>query len=101
MKYWRKTLDQDQVKPSRGRVEIITDRCKGCGFCIEFCPKQVLTESKEFNRKGYHPVYVAHTSECVDCGLCELICPEFAITVTPLEAETDKEAIGEKESHNG
>jgi 2-oxoglutarate ferredoxin oxidoreductase subunit delta len=101
MKYWRKTLDQDQVKPARGQVEIIIDRCKGCGFCIEFCPKQVLAESKEFNRKGYHPVYVAHPDECVDCGLCELICPEFAVTVTPVESETDKEGTAKKEGQNG
>jgi len=91
MKYWRKTLDQDRVKPTRGRVEVLKDRCKQCRFCIEFCPKQVLEESTEFNRKGYHPVYAAHPNECVNCGLCELICPEFAISVVPLEEEEVKE----------
>lgn len=87
MKYWRKPLDQDRVKPSRGQVEILKDRCKGCQFCIEFCPTKVLEESTEFNRKGYHPAYAAHPSECVNCGLCEFICPEFAIKVTPVEEE--------------
>lgn len=91
MKYWRKTLDQDQVKPIRGRVEVLKDRCKQCRFCIDFCPKQVLEESTEFNRKGYHPVYAAHPNECVNCGLCELICPEFAISVVPLEEGEVKE----------
>ncbi len=92
MKYWRKTLDQDRVKPSRGRVEVLKDSCKQCRFCIEFCPKQVLEEAAEFNSKGYHPVYAARSDECVDCGLCELICPEFAISVTPLE-EVEKEEL--------
>jgi len=93
MKYWRKALDQGKVKPSRGQIDIIKDRCKGCRFCIEFCPKQVLEESSEFNSKGYHPVYAAHSDECVNCGLCELICPEFAIRVTPVEEEEVKQEV--------
>ena len=87
MKYWRKTLNQDRVKPSRGRVEVLKDRCKECGFCIEFCPKQVFEESTEFNRKGYHPAYADVDNDCPNCGLCELVCPEFAIYVVPLEEE--------------
>ncbi|MFC1870491.1 ferredoxin family protein [Chloroflexota bacterium] len=90
MKYWRKPLDGDRVKPTRGRVKVLEDRCKGCRFCIEFCPRHVLEESKGFNSKGYHPVYAAHSDECADCGLCELICPEFAINVVPVEEEAVK-----------
>ena len=87
MKYWRKTLDQDRVKLSHGRVEVLKDRCKGCRFCIEFCPKQALEESRETNSKGYHPVYAASSDKCANCGLCELICPDFAISVVPLGEE--------------
>ena len=79
MKYWRKPLDLDQVKIPRGEVHIIVDRCKGCGFCVEYCPKGVLVLSDEFNRKGYHPPKVIKTGECVNCKLCEMICPDFAI----------------------
>ena len=89
MKYWRKPLDQKK-QPSRGRVRVLKDRCKGCSFCIEFCPRQVLLESAEFNRKGYHPVYASDESECLNCGLCELICPEFAISVVPAEEEPEE-----------
>ena len=85
MKYWRIPLDHDKVKPGHGRIHIIKDRCKGCGFCIKFCPRQVLRESEEFNRKGYHPVYAANEGECPGCGLCEMICPEFAISVDGVE----------------
>ncbi len=79
MKYWRKPLDFDKVTVPRGDVRIIIDRCKGCGFCVEYCPKDVLEMSSEFNIKGYHPPMVVKRGECVNCNLCEMICPEFAI----------------------
>lgn len=87
MKYWRKTLDRDRVKPGRYQIQVLRERCKGCRFCIEFCPQHVLRESPELNRKGYHPVCADADNNCLNCGLCGLICPEFAIYVTPLEEE--------------
>jgi 2-oxoglutarate ferredoxin oxidoreductase subunit delta len=79
MKYWRTPLDVNEMKVPRGVVHILADRCKGCGFCIEYCPKDVLVFSDEFNRKGYHyPVFVGK-DDCVNCNLCEIICPDFAI----------------------
>lgn len=84
MKYWRKPLDLDQVKIPRGEVRIIPERCKGCGFCVEYCPKDVLAMSEDFNQKGYHPPKVVKPEECVNCNLCEMICPDFAIFSVPV-----------------
>lgn len=53
--------------------------CKGCGFCIEFCPKHVLAVSAAYNARGYHPPEVVPSAACSNCKLCELLCPEFAI----------------------
>ena len=79
MKYWRKPLDLLHSKETRGRVIIIEDRCKGCGFCIEYCPRDVLVMSSLFNKKGYHIPAVIDESKCVNCHFCEALCPEFAI----------------------
>ncbi len=80
---------EKEVKPARrGIVYIIKDRCKGCGFCIEFCPMQVLKRSEDFNERGYHyPVLEEDPPRkvCIACGFCNLICPEFAIYSKPIE----------------
>jgi 2-oxoglutarate ferredoxin oxidoreductase subunit delta len=87
MKFWRKPLDHDKFKKPEGEVHIIPDRCKGCGFCIEFCPNDVLVESEDFNIKGYHPPEAKEPEKCISCQLCELICPDFAIFVVALDEE--------------
>ena len=93
MKYWRKPLDSDTVKVPHGTVVIIANRCKGCGFCVEYCPKDVLVMSKQFNKKGYHPPEVVTEGLCVNCNLCEMICPDFAIFSVEA-AETAPAAVG-------
>lgn len=79
VRYWRVPLDDSRMHRVRGEVVVITERCKGCAFCVEFCPRNVLALSKAFNRKGYHPPVVTRPGQCVNCNLCEMICPEFAI----------------------
>ena len=84
MRYWRTPLDAEPITRSRGEVFILADRCKGCGFCVEYCPLGVLEMADGFNRKGYHVPRRVHGVECVDCSLCEMICPDFAIFSVPL-----------------
>ncbi len=79
MKLWRVPLDSKVIQVPKGIVYILEDRCKGCGYCIEFCPKKVLEFSARFNKKGYHPPAVIKENDCVNCHFCEIICPEFAI----------------------
>jgi len=79
--YWRQPLDRDRMKIPHGIVHIIDERCKGCGFCVEFCPKNLLILSSQTNSRGYHPPEVIDDHDCVNCGLCALLCPDFAIYV--------------------
>ena len=79
MEFWRVPLDTNEIQVTHGIVHILEDRCKGCGYCIEFCPRQVLELSSKFNKKGYHPPEVKKSDNCVNCHYCEIICPELAI----------------------
>jgi 2-oxoglutarate ferredoxin oxidoreductase subunit delta len=81
VKYWRKPFDRETVRKPVGEIHVLDNRCKGCGFCVEYCPRSVLDLSHDFNEKGYHFPVVERPLDCVDCKLCQNICPEFAIFV--------------------
>ncbi len=66
-------------KKPQGLLTINIELCKGCGFCIEFCPSGALEFSDEFNSKGYHPPRVINAEACTGCDLCGMYCPDFAI----------------------
>jgi len=82
MKLWRKPFDYADKATARGHVYIDNDRCKGCGYCVEFCPREVLKMGTELSPKGYNLAFVEDQDKCLACGFCEVICPEFAITVS-------------------
>ena len=64
---------------AKGSVQIVVERCKACGFCVEFCPTKALALSSAFNAKGYHPPYLVQPEKCSGCDLCGMYCPDFAI----------------------
>lgn len=67
---------------TQGTVLIRTDRCKGCGLCIQVCPQQVLAFAEEFNARGYRPVMLDERNRsCTGCGVCAVICPDIVFTV--------------------
>ncbi len=46
MKLWRTPFDSSPALVPLGYATIDWDRCKGCGFCVEFCPREVLARPK-------------------------------------------------------
>jgi 2-oxoglutarate ferredoxin oxidoreductase subunit delta len=65
--------------------KIIIDEayCKGCGLCIDACPKSLLRMCQQLNRSGVFPAEITAEamSECTACTLCAQICPDVAISV--------------------
>jgi 2-oxoglutarate ferredoxin oxidoreductase subunit delta len=75
---------QEEKKPKAGgRIIIDRDRCKGCYFCVKFCPRQLIAISEEHNRQGYFPAEFIEEreGECTACKTCALMCPDTAIEV--------------------
>ena len=62
-----------------GTVFVRFEICKGCSFCIDFCPTHCIEFSREFNAKGYHYPVLPRPEDCTGCDLCGLYCPDFAI----------------------
>lgn len=61
-------------------LTINTARCKACGLCIFFCPKEALSLGGDLNDMGYNFV-VSDSEKCVKCGTCQTICPDVALRV--------------------
>lgn len=80
------------TKSKQNQVSVMTERCKGCRFCIEFCPQHLLYESDETNSKGYHIVQMDNdnSDKCIGCDMCSMVCPEFAIHVATADEEPEQ-----------
>ena len=78
---WRRPLDADQIVATKSEVFVVADRCNGCGFCYDFCPKDVLTRSEKMNKNGVYPPKVVDENKCISCGYCRSICPTCAIFI--------------------
>lgn len=61
------------------KIDIDTERCKGCEYCCSVCPKQLIQLSNGYNSKGHHYAAVENDKECSGCKYCAIMCPEIAI----------------------
>jgi 2-oxoglutarate ferredoxin oxidoreductase subunit delta len=65
----------------KGKIIIDAALCKGCGYCIAFCPKSVIRASQTMNAKGYAFAEPDPEKSCTGCATCAVVCPEAAIEV--------------------
>jgi len=63
-------LNTDKRKEKE--LKIHQEWCKGCGICVEFCPRDVLEVKKGKNE-------IIRLENCIKCGICEKLCPDYAI----------------------
>ncbi len=70
---------EDNARKGKGTVFVRVEVCKGCSYCIDFCPSHALEFGREFNAKGYHYPVLGRAEDCTGCDLCGLYCPDFAI----------------------
>lgn len=64
------------------RITIDTERCKGCGLCVNACPVSILILSSEsINKKGYSPAECIDMDRCTGCTSCAIMCPDVCIEV--------------------
>ena len=65
------------------KMEVLSDKCKGCGLCTTACPKKIVVIQKDArNSKGYFTAACIDQEACVSCAMCALICPDCAIKVS-------------------
>ena len=76
--YQRQYVQKTKGSKASFTIEINERFCKGCGYCVKYCPKDVIVLDE-----GRHQVAkVKDAGTCIGCLSCATICPEAAITIT-------------------
>jgi pyruvate/2-oxoacid:ferredoxin oxidoreductase alpha subunit/ferredoxin len=81
----------------RPEVLLTPELCKGCGRCVEACPKHAIALGTEINQtSGLIPVHIDY-GVCNHCGLCISACPEpYGLANETYELEHPEHLYGEK-----
>jgi len=66
-------------KDFRGRPQLDTNKCTGCGLCARDCPAEAI-EMVELAPKVKRPGF--YYDRCAFCSQCAESCPRGAITMT-------------------
>ena len=65
---------------AKGKWRIFTERCRGCGKCMDLCTSKCMDFADEVG--GYdNPYVLPDTRKCIMCGICQGVCVDKAIVV--------------------
>jgi len=68
----------------RFEVTILTEFCKGCGLCVEFCEQGKLYIEPRPDRRGVLVAAARPEVDCTGCRNCATMCPDAAIRIVSL-----------------
>ena len=64
------------------KVTFREERCKGCGLCVNACPKKIVAlDEEKLNALGHHPAKIIDQEKCIGCAFCATMCPDCVIKV--------------------
>ena len=66
---------------AKGKPEINPERCKGCEYCIQACPENILRMSDSFNKQGQQYSVCIDYEKCTGCMSCAIVCPDSVIQI--------------------
>ncbi|MFV1994422.1 MAG: HgcAB-like fusion protein [Verrucomicrobiales bacterium] len=72
---WRADVKELVLGVKNTRVEIIPERCIGCGLCDIVCPANIFEQNPDTKK-----CEVVNLDACQACGACVENCPKEAIT---------------------
>jgi ferredoxin len=81
----------------RPKPVVLPQLCKGCGRCIDACPRHCITMGHEINQEsGLIPIVIDY-EVCNGCGVCISACPEpYGLSTDTYELEDPARLFGDK-----
>ena len=78
---------------AKGEIVINELLCKGCGYCVEFCPRGCIEMGDKLSTTGVLLPDFAHPDKCNGCKICGWMCPDFAIEVYKYVEEKEPSTV--------
>jgi ferredoxin len=74
-----------KTRSSRVSVQVLADRCTGCGICVHACQAGAI---------AVDDIATVDTKRCLGCGTCVAECPNQALSLSDPMAMERREALG-------